>query len=194
MGHAILNRRRMWMAIIHSASLKDRNDVQAKQMDTLEGNTYAIWARTDFDGCQRIAQQLQSDPELKYMNLNSANSINIGRLLPQIAYYFYIYSRVAERPGEEVVISVPSGNFGNAVAGLFAIKMELPIKLLVGVNENDVFERFYRTGSYAPAAQTISTPSNAMDINWPSNMRRLFQLYGGQLIEGKDPENPERRL
>ena len=193
-GTAILNRKKMWMPILHPADLRKKSDLQAKQMDTLEGNTYAIWARTDFDGCQRIARQLLGDQELQYMNMNSANSINIGRLLPQIAYYFYIYSRAAKNPGENVCFSVPSGNFGDAVAGLFAIRMGLPAKLIIAVNENDVFERFYRACIYAPAEKTINTPSNAMDVNWPSNMRRLFQLYGGQLVEGKDPDDPERTV
>ncbi len=195
MGAAVLNREKMWMAILHSASIgKEISDLQAKQMDTLMGNTYALWLNTDFDGCQKIAQDLLKDPELQYMNLNSANSINIGRLLPQIAYYFYIYAKVARHSGEEVAFSVPCGNLGNLVAGLFAIKMGLPIKLIMGVNENDVAERFYRTGVYAPAEKTVTTPSNAMDVNWPSNMRRLFQLYQGQLIEGKDPDDPERKI
>lgn len=195
MGHAILNRERMWMAILHSAHIGEEvSDLQAKQMDTLGNNVYALWLQTDFDGCNRIAQDLQRDPELKYMNMNTANSSNIGRLLPQIAYYFYIYSRVAEQPGETVYFSVPSGNFGNTVAGLFAIKMGLPIKLIVGVNENDVFPRFYHSGEYKPADETISSPSNSMNINWPSNMRRLFQLYGGQLIESRDPNNREKKI
>lgn len=185
-GKACLNRERMWMVILHSASIpKHISELQAKQMDNLGGNIYVLRVETDFDGCQAIAQELQKDPELQYMNLTSANSINIGRLLPQIAYYFYSYSRVAE-PQEVVYVSVPSGNFGNAVAGLFARRMGLPIKLIVAVNENDVFERFYRNESYEPAEKARQCPSNAMNVNMPSNMRRLFQLYGGQLIEGKD--------
>lgn len=194
MGSAVLNREKMWMAILHSADIgKEISDLQAKQMDSLMGNTYALWLKTDFDGCQKIAQDLLKDQELQYMNLNSANSINIGRLLPQIAYYFYIYSKVAQQPGEQVVFSVPTGNAGDIVAGLFAIRMGLPAKVIAGVNENDVIERFYRTGLYAPAEKTLTTHSNAMDVNWPSNMRRLFQLYNGQLIEGKDPDDPERK-
>ncbi|MEK6949088.1 MAG: threonine synthase [Nanoarchaeota archaeon] len=194
MGHAILNRKRMWMAILHSSHIGEEvSDLQAKQMSTLGGNVYPLWIDAEFDGCQKIVQELLRDEDLQYMNLNSANSINIGRLLPQIAYYFYSYARVASAPGEIVYFSVPSGNFGNAVAGLFAIKMGIPIKLIVGVNENDVFERYFRTGKYEPAEETKSSPSNSMNINWPSNMRRLFQLYGGQLIEGKDPIDPEKK-
>ena len=195
MGHAILNIDRMWMAILHSSHIGDEvSDLQAKQMSTLGGNVYSLWIDADFDGCQKIAQELLRDGDLQYMNLNSANSINIGRLLPQIAYYFYSYGRIASNPGEAVYFSVPSGNFGNAVAGLFAKKMGLPIRLIIGVNENDVFERYFRTGIYNPAGDTKSSPSNSMNINWPSNMRRLFHLYGGQLIEAKDPGDPERKI
>lgn len=195
MGHAIFGRERMWMAILHSAWIgKQISDLQAKQMDTLEGNTYALWIETDFDGCQKIAQELQRDLELKYMNMTSANSINIGRLIPQIAYYFHTYAKVAQHAGEEILFSVPSGNFGDAVAGLFAIKMGLPAKLIVGVNENDVFARFYNREEYAPAQETHSSPSNAMNVNWPSNMRRLVQFYQGQLVEGKNQNDPERKI
>jgi threonine synthase len=194
MGKACLGRDRMWMVILHSADVPGEvSELQAKQMDTLGGNVYVVRVRTDFDGCHALAQDLLKDKELKYMNITSANSINIGRLLPQISYYFYAYARVANI-GEEVYVSVPFGNAGNFVAGLFAKKMGLPIKLIGAVNENDVFERFYRTGIYAPAKEALQCPSNAMDVNWPSNMRRLFQLYGGQLVEGKHPFNPRQKV
>jgi len=195
MGHACLDRENMWMAILHSAHIpQEVTELQAKQMSNLGKNIHPIWIKTDFDGCQQLAQDLQSDPDLKYMNITSANSIDIGRLIPQIAYYFFSYAKVAQEPGEMVYFSVPSGNFGNAVAGLFAIRMGLPAKLIIGVNENDVFERFYRDGIYAPAHETHSSPSNSMNVNWPSNMRRLVQLYGGQLVEGRDPDDPDRKI
>ncbi len=194
MGVACHNIPNMWMAILHSAFIPQHvSELQAKQMDNLEGNIYAIRVKTDFDGCAALASALQKDNNLKYMNMGSANSVNIGRLLPQIAYYFYIYSRAAEK-GEEIYVSVPSGNFGNAVAGLFAKRMGLPIKLIIAVNENDVFERFYRTGKYEPAKKTHPSPSNSMNVNWPSNMRRLFQLYNGQLAEEGGTENSGRRV
>lgn len=195
MGKAIYGMGKMWMAILHSSRIGDEvSELQAKQMSTIGGNVYSIWLDTDFDGCNRIAQDLQKDKDLEFMHMNTANSSNIGRLLPQIAYYFYAYSRVADKLGEIVTFSVPSGNFGDAVAGLFAQQMGLPIKLIIGVNENDVFSRFYETGVYQPADFTRSSPSNSMNINWPSNMRRLFQLYGGILIEGRDPENPDKKI
>lgn len=185
MGEACLNREKMWMAILHSAYIPEHvSEQQAKQMDTLGNNVHVIRVKTDFDGCASIATKLQLDPELEYMHRNSANSVNIGRLVPQIAYYFFAYSRIAKN-GEEVVFSVPSGNFGNAVAGLYAARMGLPIKLVIAVNENDVFHRFYRTGKYEPSGNSHPSPSNAMNVDNPSNVRRLFQLYGGQLI-GKE--------
>lgn len=182
MGVACHERGKMWMAVLHPADVPGRvSDLQAKQMDTLGGNIHVIRVTADFDACQLLASMLQKDTGLKYMNITSANSINIGRLLPQITYYFYAHSKIA-KPDEEAYFSVPSGNFGNAVAGLFARRMGLPIKLIVAVNENDVFERFYKTRVYEPAPETKVCPSTAMDVNKPSNMRRLFQLYGGQLI------------
>ncbi len=192
MGKAIHGRSGVWMPILHSADVPGEiSELQAKQMDTLGENVYVLRIKTDFDGCQSIAQDLQKDPELEYMNPTSANSINIGRLIPQVAYYFHIYSKVADS-GEEVYFSVPSGNFGDAVAGFFAKKMGLPIKLIIGVNENDVFERFYRTGIYAPAEKTVQCSSNAMNVTWPSNIRRFVQLYGGQIIDGEDPHTKEK--
>ena len=194
MGVACHKMPNMWMAVLHSSFIPEHvRELQAKQMDTLGDNVYAIRLKTDFDGNASLSSQLEQDPDLRYMNMASANSVNIGRLLPQIAYYFHVYSRITKN-GEEVYVSVPSGNFGNAVAGLFARRMGLPIKLVIAVNENDVFARFYNSGVYAPSAKTKSSPSNSMNVNWPSNMRRLFQLYDGQLIEGRDPDNPERRI
>ncbi len=184
MGSACYGRDRMWMSILHSAFIPQHvSELQAKQME-LDKNIYAIRVKGFFDDCASLASRLIADPELQYMNPNSANSVNIGRLLPQIAYYFYLYSKIANL-GEEIMFSVPSGNFGNAVAGLYARKMGLPIKLIIGVNENDVFDRFYRTGLYQPAETTHPSPSSAMNVNMPSNVKRLVQLYGGQLIDGK---------
>ena len=194
MGVACHKIPKMWMTIFHSAYIPQHiSDIQAKQMDTLGKNIHVVRVKTDFDGCAALASDLQRDPELGYMHPNSANSVNIGRLLPQINYYFHVYSRVAKND-EDIRISVPSGNFGNTVAGLMAMKMGLPIKIIVGVNENDVYERFYRTGIYAPAENAHPSPSNSMNVNWPSNIRRLFQLYGGQLVEGKDPDNSQKKV
>jgi len=201
MGQACLDIDRMCMFILHSSLIGDEiSDLQAKQISVLSGerigstNIYPMWVNTDFDGCQKIVQDLLKDKDLQYMDLNSANSINIGRLLPQIPYYFFAYSRIANTPDEEVYFAVPSGNFGNAVAGLIAQRMGLPIKLIIGVNENDVFDRYFHTGEYSPANYSKSSPSNSMNVNWPSNIRRLVQFGGGQLIESKDPDNPDKKI
>ena len=170
----------VWVVILYPAG--KISDLQAKQMDTLGGNICVMAVEnTNFDGCQKLALQLQRDPDLHDIKKTSANSVNIGRFLPQIAYYFHAYSKVA-RPNEEVYFAVPSGNFGNADAGVFARRAGLSIKLIIAVNENDVFKRFHDTGVYKPASEAVPCPSSAMEVNLPSNMRRLFQLYGGQLI------------
>ncbi|MBI2133841.1 hypothetical protein HYU11_04120 [Candidatus Woesearchaeota archaeon] len=182
----------MMMFIFYSSRIGEHvSDTQARMMDFIGKNVYVIRADTDFDGCDLISKTLQMDPDLAFMHKSTANSVSLGRLLPQVAYYFYAYSRVAEN-GEEIRVSVPSGNFGDAMAGLFSMKMGLPIKLIVGVNENDVFERFIRTGMYAPSESTKPCHSNSMNVGWPSNVRRVFNLYGGQLVEGKDPETGKR--
>lgn len=182
MGVACHKRQKMGMFILHSSLIGEHiSDLQAKQMDTQGYNISVGRAPMDFDGCTKITNKLLEDPNLEYMHRNSANSINIGRLLPQITYYFYLYSKLAKK-GEKIVVSVPCGNFGDLTAGLFAKKMGLPIDLIVGVNENDVFEKFYRTGLYEPLPKAIPCPSNSMVVNTPSNTRRVVQLYGGQLV------------
>lgn len=189
MGHAVHNRDNMMMAILYSSRIGEEiSEIQAKQMDTIGDNVVTIRVDGTFDDCQTLAKKLQADPDLQYMNLNSANSISIGRLLPQIAYYFDTYSKVADFAGEEIVFTVPSGNFGNLVAGLYAKKMGLNAKFNVALNENDVFARFYETGIYEPASESKPSLSNSMNVNHPSNMRRLFQLYGGQLVEETDDD------
>ncbi len=180
------------MFIFYSSAIGEHvSDMQARMMDTIGKNVHAIRVNTEFDGCDLISKSLQLDPDLAFMHKSTANSVSLGRLLPQIAYYFHAYSRVAEQ-GEEIRVSVPSGNFGDAVAGLFAMQMGLPIKLIIGVNENDVYERFHRTGIYAPSEKTQPCHSNSMNVGWPSNIRRMFNLYGGQLVEGKDPDTGKK--
>jgi threonine synthase len=117
------------------------------------------------------------------MNLSSANSINIGRLLPQAIYYFYAYSKTSEN-GEPAVFSVPSGNFGDLMGGLIAMKMGLPVhRFVAATNENDEFPNFMKTGVYQPIRPSKNCISNAMNVGHPSNLARLFWLYGGQMDE-----------
>jgi len=156
---------------------------QRRQMTTLGENIYPLAVAGKFDDCQALVKQAFVDPELKGLELSSANSINVGRLLPQAVYYFYAHSRVAPG-GEEVVFSVPSGNFGDLMGGLIALKMGLPVKKFVAAtNENDEFPRFMQTGVYEPIRPSKNCISNAMNVGHPSNLARLFSLYGDQMDE-----------
>ena len=157
--------------------------LQRKQMTTVGKNIKAVAVKGKFDDCQVIVKQALSDPHLKDLNLTSANSINLGRLLPQAVYYFYAHSRVA-RENEKVVFSVPSGNFGDLIGGLIAKKMGLPVKrFIVAVNENDEFVKFLETGNYEPIRPSRKCLSSAMNVGHPSNLARLIDLYGGQMDE-----------
>ncbi|MEQ8214382.1 MAG: threonine synthase, partial [Smithellaceae bacterium] len=112
---------------------------QKKQLDTIGGNVQALSVDGKFDDCQNLVKQAFSDPELAKFNLTSANSINFGRILPQMIYYIYAYAQLAV-PGEQIVFSVPSGNFGNALGCEYARRMGLPVaKLVMPTNENDEF-------------------------------------------------------
>jgi len=156
---------------------------QRRQMTTLGKNIFPLAMDGKFDDCQALVKQAFADSELRGLNLSSANSINIGRLLPQAVYYFYASSRAALH-GEEVVFSVPSGNFGDLMGGLIALNMGLPVhKFVVATNENNEFPAFMQTGVYAPIRPSRNCISNAMNVGHPSNLARLFYLYGGRMNE-----------
>lgn len=158
-------------------------DRQRRQMTTLGKNVFPLAVDGKFDDCQALVKRAFSDPDLSHLNLSSANSINIGRLLPQAVYYFYAHSRIAPK-GEKIVISVPSGNFGDLMGGLIAMKMGLPVRRFVAAtNENDEFPAFMRTGVYEPIRPSRNCISNAMNVGHPSNLARLFALYGGRMDE-----------
>ncbi|MFH1182469.1 MAG: threonine synthase [Candidatus Woesearchaeota archaeon] len=144
---------------------------QRRQMTTV-ANAAAVLVKGKFDDCQALAKKAFAE----IPGLSSANSINIGRLLPQIVYYFYIYSRTGAG-----VMCVPSGNFGNLVAGLIAKRMGLPVKFIAAVNENDEFPRFLESGKYVAVAPSRRCLSNAMNVGNPSNLARLIWLYGGKM-------------
>ena len=169
------------------------SDLQRKQMTTLGKNVIAIGINGKFDDCQRLVKTAFADPDLKHIGLSSANSINFGRLLPQTLYYFYSYSRVIENKNEQVIFSVPSGNFGNLTGGLIALRMGLPVKRFISaVNENDEFPRFLETGIYRKVEPSKKCISNAMNVGHPSNLARLIDLYGGQIDEaGKVHKDPD---
>jgi threonine synthase len=156
---------------------------QRKLMTTLRDNIRTVAIDGKFDDCQAMVKQAFADPALQHIPLSSANSINIGRLLPQSVYYFYAASRVA-RPGEPIVFSIPSGNFGDMMGSVVARQMGLPIrKIIASVNDNDAFPRFLATGSYQKISPSRNSVSNAMNVGHPSNLARLVAVYGGQMDE-----------
>jgi threonine synthase len=152
---------------------------QKKQLDTIGGNVQALSVNGKFDDCQNLVKQAFSDANLAKFNLTSANSINFGRILPQIIYYIYAYAQLAEK-GEEAIFSVPSGNFGDALGCEYARRMGLPVaKLVMPTNENDEFPVFMKTGKYKKVSPSRACISNAMNVGHPSNLARFFDLYGG---------------
>lgn len=159
--------------------------LQEKQLTTWGGNIKALEIDGNFDDCQALAKQILSDEELNQkFTLTSANSINIARLIPQSFYYFWAFAQLLKL-GKPIVFSVPSGNFGNLTAGLFAKKMGLPIhQFIASTNENDVVPKFLETGNYEakPSKQTIS---NAMDVGNPSNFERMKSLFNNDVSEFK---------
>ena len=156
------------------------SNIQKKQLDSIGKNIQAIAIDGKFDDCQKLVKEAFSDPELKRLNLTSANSINIGRILPQIVYYFYSYLNVAKDFGE-ILFSIPSGNFGNSLGCEIARRMGLPVKLLLAVNENDEFPKFLETKEYKKIEPSRHCLSNAMNVGNPSNLARYFELYHGTI-------------
>jgi threonine synthase len=157
---------------------------QRRQMTTLGRNVSIIAVDGKFDHCQALVKEAFSDPGLGHLPMSSANSINIGRLVPQIVYYFYAHSRLRRSPGEPAVFSVPSGNFGDMMGAVLAMRMGLPVKrLVIATNENDEFPRFVADGTYRPIEPSRNCISSAMNVGHPSNLARLIDLYGGRMDE-----------
>ena len=153
--------------------------IQECQFTTLGRNITAVEVNGVFDDCQRLVKSAFMDDELcHHMRLTSANSINVARFLPQAFYYFWAYAQLKKRGLEDIVICVPSGNFGNICAGLFAKRMGLPVKHFIAANNaNSVFFEYLQSGDYVPRA-SIQTIANAMDVGDPSNFARIYDLYG----------------
>ena len=155
--------------------------IQEAQFTTLGQNITAIEVNGTFDDCQRLVKSAFLDDDLNAkMKLSSANSINVARFLPQMFYYFHAYAQLLQRgqADKDIVMAVPSGNFGNITAGLIAKRMGLPIKRFIAANNrNDIFYQYLLTGKYEPRA-SISTIANAMDVGDPSNFARVLDLYG----------------
>ncbi len=157
------------------------SEMQEKQFTTLGRNITAVEVDGTFDDCQALVKSAFMDQELnERMQLTSANSINVARFLPQAFYYFYAYAQMKKLGREkELVVCVPSGNFGNITAGLFAKRMGLPVKRFIAANNrNDIFYQYLKTGQYAPKP-SVQTIANAMDVGDPSNFARILDLYEG---------------
>ncbi|MFG1690602.1 threonine synthase [Gemmatimonadota bacterium] len=169
------------------------SDLQERLFTTLGENVTALSVLGSFDDCQRMVKEAFLDDELRSrLTLTSANSINVGRLLPQIFYYFHAWGQLAgggfqelrtagdgEVPGGDLVLAVPSGNLGNLCAGLMAKRLGLPASSFVAAcNSNDVFPSFLETGEFHPQPSR-ATISNAMDVGNPSNLARIMDLYDG---------------
>ncbi len=165
---------------------------QRKLMTTLGDNVRTVAIDGKFDDCQAMVKRAFADPELQHIALSSANSINIGRLLPQSVYYFFAASRLAQ-PGEPIVFSVPSGNFGDMMGAVVAREMGLPVKKIIApVNDNDAFPKFLASGVYQKISPSRNSVSNAMNVGHPSNLARLVAVYGGQMDEaGKIHKQPD---
>lgn len=170
------------------------SEIQKRQMMTQTGeNTYVIGIRGNFDDAQSGVKAMFSDSSLqdrlneKGFMFSSANSINIGRLIPQTAYYYYVYAQLcrqgAIRAGEEINFTVPTGNFGNILAGYYAKKMGLPVKnLICASNENKVLFDFMGTGRYDRRRSFVTTMSPSMDILVSSNLERLLYSLSGEEV------------
>ena len=154
--------------------------IQECQFTTLGQNVTAIEVDGVFDDCQALVKSAFMDAELnEHMRLTSANSINVARFLPQAFYYFNAYARMKEKGmADNLVVCVPSGNFGNICAALFGHEMGLPIKRFIAANNaNDIFYKYLQTGHYEPKP-SVQTLANAMDVGDPSNFARIYDLYG----------------
>ncbi len=156
------------------------SDIQERQLTTLGQNIVALEVDGVFDDCQDMVKKAFLDNDLLHKNLTSANSINIARWLPQMFYFFFAYKNL-KKHNKPIVVSCPSGNFGNICAGIIAKKMGLPIQHFVAAtNANNTVSEFLLSGNYAPKP-SIATISNAMDVGNPSNFVRIQEMYSHDL-------------
>jgi len=157
---------------------------QRKQMTTLGGNVKAVAIKGKFDDAQAMVKQAFADETLKNLNLTSANSINIARLIPQSVYYFWAHAKLTKNIDEKITFSVPSGNFGDMMGGILAWKMGLPIeRIIIATNANDEVPKFFRNGTYQKIEPSLECISNAMNVGHPSNFARLVDIFGGKMDE-----------
>lgn len=163
---------------------KEVTDRQRKQMTTLQNNITVLSLDGKFDDCQALVKRAFADRELDYLDLSSANSINIGRLIPQSVYYAWAWAKLANGLNDEVIFSVPSGNFGDLMGGLIAKHMGIPVrKFVIATNDNDEVPVYFQSGNYKTIVPSVNCISSAMNVGHPSNMARIIALYGGQMDE-----------
>jgi threonine synthase len=162
-------------------------------MTTVHDNVNVIALDGKFDDCQLFVKKAFLDPDLSGIHLSSANSINIGRLLPQALYYFYAWAATADNYNDEVIFSVPSGNFGNLMGGIIAREMGLPVKkFIISTNSNNEVPEFLKSGIYKPVVPSVNCISSAMNVGHPSNLARIVGFYGGMMNEsGVVLKNPD---
>jgi len=170
------------------------SEEQRRQMTTLKNNIYAFSVNGDFDVCQDLAKTILNDKDFAKKvfddpdHISSANSISLGRLLPQMIYPFFAYSRIANK-NEEIIASIPSGNFGDMMGTVLAKEMGLKIKKIIcGVNENKEFPEFLKNNKYEVKA-SIYSPSSAMIVSHASNLARLVDFYQGHIYDERDSNN-----
>ena len=158
--------------------------LQEKLFTTLGDNIHTFSVDSDFDACQQLVKSAFDDPDVREgLHLNSANSINISRLLAQVCYYFEALSQLPAEQRDKAVFSVPSGNFGNLTAGIIAKVLGLPIKrFIAATNANDTVPRYLKTGEWAPKP-TVATMSNAMDVSQPNNWPRVEAMVERGMID-----------
>lgn len=174
--------------------------LQEQQLTTVGGNVTALEIKGSFDDCQRLVKQAFVDSELRrILALSSANSINLGRLLPQALYYIYGHLQLERGGNQPLLFCVPSGNFGNLTAGVYAWQWGLPVQgFIAATNVNDVVPEYLLTGEFRPRS-SLKTLSNAMDVGDPSNFERLQVVFGGSVdkmrewIKGIRITDPETR-
>jgi threonine synthase len=163
-------------------------EAQLTMFNSEAGNVRAYAVAGSFDDCHRLTRDAFGDANLRRrVRLTSANSVNIGRLLPQMVYYFHAVAQLGSRPGGSesypVTVCTPSGNFGNLTAGLMAKRAGLPIaQFVAATNVNDVVPEYLKTGHFVPRP-SVQTIANAMDVGHPSNFERMMWLYHNDLVE-----------
>lgn len=174
-AHGFLNVKGIKVIILYPSGKV--SPLQEKQLTGMSGNITALEVQGTFDDCQKLAKQVFLDDELKEkITFTSANSINIARLLPQSFYYLYLCAQL-DKKGNPIIVSVPSGNFGNLTAGIIAKRMGAPIsKFVASTNYNNIVPHYLETGEFKPKP-SVSTISNAMDVGNPSNFSRMLELY-----------------